>query len=178
MEMEDLFADPAGGFFDTSKFVDNLLFRPKDLQDNATPAGNSLAIRSLQGLNAYSFSSSRQKSIDRAIASIQESAAQYPAAFGNWLLALDFALNPPRQIAVVWEPNSPSDSVNRLIHPIVRQYRPRFVQARSPLPIPEDAPELLIGKHSLDNKPTVYVCQDFVCQLPVTDPDALLRQLE
>jgi hypothetical protein len=37
---------------------------------------------------------------------------------------------------------------------------------------------LLEGRDQLDGKPTAYVCQNYACQLPVTEPDALAQQLE
>jgi hypothetical protein len=37
---------------------------------------------------------------------------------------------------------------------------------------------LLAGRGAVDGKPTAYVCRRYVCQLPVTDPDALARQLD
>src|SRR6185503_19355694 len=52
-EMIDLFDDPAGGFFDTSKDEKALLLRPKDVQDNATPSGNALACEALLKLAAF-----------------------------------------------------------------------------------------------------------------------------
>jgi len=49
-EMIELFEDPEGGFYDTSKDGEQLLLRPKDIQDNATPSGNAMAFEAL--LNA------------------------------------------------------------------------------------------------------------------------------
>lgn len=41
-----------------------------------------------------------------------------------------------------------------------------------------DAIPLLAGRVQLDGKPTAYVCENFACQLPVTEPEALARQLD
>ena len=52
-EMIAHFSDPEFGFYDTRDDHEPLLFRPKDLQDNATPCGNSLAVQALLQLAAY-----------------------------------------------------------------------------------------------------------------------------
>ena len=46
------FADPAGGFFDTAADAEQLVTRPKDLQDNALPSGNAMAVTVLLKLAA------------------------------------------------------------------------------------------------------------------------------
>ena len=47
------FRDPQGGFFDTRDEHSDLITRPKDIQDNATPSGNALAATALLELAAY-----------------------------------------------------------------------------------------------------------------------------
>ena len=41
----------------------------------------------------------------------------------------------------------------------------------------QDLP-LLEDKEMLAGMPTAYVCQNYACQLPVTEPDALAAQLD
>ncbi|MHB0967443.1 MAG: thioredoxin domain-containing protein [Bellilinea sp.] len=176
-EMLEKFQDPSGGFFDASTLAGALLYRPKDLQDNATPSGNSLATRSLLLLAALSGEELYQQTAENSLKAIQETLAQYPTAFGSWLQALDLVLNPYRQVAIVWDSEAPAAKISALTTVVEKTYRPRCVYARSPLPIASDQPELLQNRPAVNNSPTAYVCQDFVCQLPVTDPEALHRQL-
>ena len=171
------FEDPSGGLFDTSATAIDLIYRPKDLQDNATPSGNSLAIRSLLILSALTGESVYQELAENALKSIQETLSQYPTAFGSWLLALDHALNPYYQLAIVWEDNAQDEALDALSKIPQKTYKPRLIFARSMLPLPPDSPALLSDRPALNNQPTAYYCQDFVCQLPVTDPEALRAQL-
>ena len=177
-EMLEKFQDSSGGFYDTSALAGDLVFRPKDLQDNATPSGNSLATRSLMLLAALSGEEVYQKAAEDSLKAIQETLAQYPTAFGSWLLAFDLALNPYRQVAIVWDAEAPADQIAALTTIAQKKYRPRLVLACASLPVPTKSPELLRDRATLNNAPTAYVCQHFVCQLPVTDPEALRRQLE
>ena len=176
-EMLEKFQDPAGGFFDASALAGDPVYRPKDLQDNATPSGNSLATRSLLLLAALSGEELYQQTAENSLKAVQETLAQYPTAFGSWLQALDLALNPYRQVAIVWNAEAPAEKISALTAVAQKAYRPRCVYARSPLPLTSDYPELLQNRPALNKAPTAYVCQHFVCQLPVTDPEDLRRQL-
>ena len=176
-EMLEKFQDPSGGLFDASTLAGDLLYRPKDLQDNATPSGNSLATRSLLLLAAFSGEELYQQTAENSLKAIQETLAQYPTAFGSWLQALDLLLNPYRQVAIVWDAESPAEKISALTAVAQRTYRPRWVYARSSLPLTGDLPELLQDRIALNHAPTAYVCQHFVCQLPVTDPEDLQRQV-
>lgn len=176
-EMLEKFQDPSGGFFDTSALAGDLVYRPKDLQDNATPSGNSLATRSLLLLAAFSGEELYQQTAETSLKAVQETLAQYPTAFGAWLQALDLVLNPYRQVAIVWDSDASAEKISALTAVAERTYRPRCAYARSPLPVTRDDPELLQNRPAVNNAPTAYVCQHFVCQLPVTDPEALRHQL-
>src|SRR4029077_6895354 len=83
----DQFADPAGGFFDTADDHEELVTRPKDPQDNATPAGGSMATRVLLRLAALTGEGSDRTAAEAAIATVTTYLARYPTGFANWLSA-------------------------------------------------------------------------------------------
>lgn len=85
-EMLEYFIDPAGGFFDTARDAETLLTRPKDLQDNATPSGNALAVEALLRLAALTEKSEWSQIAEKALGLVTEMAARYPTVFGRWLL--------------------------------------------------------------------------------------------
>jgi hypothetical protein len=180
-EMVARFDDPAGGFFDTP--VDSegcprptsLPYRPKDLQDSATPCGNSLACDGLLRLAAFTDRADFRQKAEGMLRLIAESAVRYPTAFGRWLQAADFAMESVKQVAVVGEL---AETITRsLLAESRRGYRPRMVAAASGFPIPENAPLLLRDRPLIDGKPTAYVCEGFVCRLPVTTVEALRELL-
>jgi hypothetical protein len=57
-------------------------------------------------------------------------------------------------------------------------YRADAQAAISSYPPPQDAPALLQGRPLINDQPTAYVCQNFVCQRPVQTSEELLIQLE
>ncbi len=170
--MCDQFYDPAGGFFDTSADHEELVNRPRDFMDNATPAGNSVAVdvllrlARLTGVQEYE---EKAAGTMRLLAVFME---QHPTAFGHMLQALDFYLQPGHEIALVGEP---ADDLLRVIR---RPYLPHKVVAlKRPGDSSEERIAVLEDREQIDGLPTAYVCQNFACQLPVTEPEALARQL-
>ena len=86
-----------------------------------------------------------------------------PSAFGWTLCALDLHFSPPRELAIVAEP---ADEVARAA---LAPWQPNAVIAFGPA----DGVPLLEGKGRVDGKPTVYVCENFACRAPITEPEAL-----
>jgi uncharacterized protein YyaL (SSP411 family) len=95
------FLNPQGGFFDTRDDHEALIIRPVDFQDNATPSGNSLAAISLILLSALSGNQDWVDLSQQMLASMQEIVVQHPTAFANWLIALDLAAGPLREVAII-----------------------------------------------------------------------------
>jgi hypothetical protein len=173
--MQTHFSDPSGGFFDTRDDQEQLLARPKELQDNATPSGNSLACFALLKFAAYSGASDLREKSEQVLGSIQKVAARYPTAFGFWLSAMDFAIGPVKQVAII---GNQQDLLNAAMQKVVfERYRPRVVLASSNGPAGADAPELLRDRPLRNNHPTAYVCEGFVCRMPVNTPEELEEQL-
>jgi uncharacterized protein YyaL (SSP411 family) len=110
------------------------------------------------------------------IASLLPACARYPTAFSQWLCAADLALHTAFEVAILGDLSS--QPAQALTDALWSQYRPNLVAAISPAVELPHAPPLLLGRTLLDGQPTAYVCQDFVCRLPVTNPEDLLKQLE
>lgn len=169
------FSDSSGGFFDTSDDHEALLYRPKDLQDSATPSGNALALTLLLKLAAYEGRSDWHHLAEEMLTANLGMILRYPSAFAQWLCAADFALGPTHEVAIVGAPNDPA--TQNLLQPLWQDYHPRMVLAASTYPPPPGSPALLNDRPLVNGKPAAYVCQDFVCQLPVNEPEAMLEQL-
>ena len=174
-EMIERFRDPKGGFFDTPADGETLVIRPKDLQDNAVPSGNSMACEALLRLAAFTDKGSYRDLAEGALKTVSEAVVRYPTAFANWLSAADFALGNVRQVAVLGDAGE--ENFLALMNVIRSEYRPNIVVAASSYPPAQDAPPLLNERPLVDGQPTAYVCEGFVCRQPVTNADALQNQL-
>src|SRR5207247_10245823 len=97
----DRFGDIAGGFFDTAIDHEQLVTRPKDVQDNATPSGSSMATLVLLRLAAFTGESRYRETAERALATTTPFTVRYPNAFALRLEASDVALAAVAVVAVV-----------------------------------------------------------------------------
>ena len=170
----DHFVDPAGGYFDTADDHERLVTRPKDVQDNAIPSGGAMATFVLLRLHALTGEGRYRAAAESAIRSVAPLAGRYPTAFALWLTAIDFALAEPAEVAIVGDP---ADATTRELLAVVNAgYRPAQVVAVSADPTRSAIP-LLSDRTMVGGRPTAYVCRNFACQMPVTDPAALREQL-
>ncbi|HEX9373606.1 MAG TPA: thioredoxin domain-containing protein, partial [Roseiflexaceae bacterium] len=169
--------DAIGGFYDTAAGHEALVVRPRDTGDNATPAGNSAAADVLLRLAAIFDDATYRARAETVLGGMASLMARYPTGFGRYLAAAEFALAAPKEIALVGEPNAPDTLALR--EAIFRPFLPnKVVLLRRP---DEDPPAiaspLLEGRAQIDGRATAYVCEHYVCQLPVADPAALAEQL-
>jgi uncharacterized protein YyaL (SSP411 family) len=167
------FADPSGGFFDTADDHERLVARPKDPQDNATPSGGAMATLVLLRLAALTGEGGPRSVAERAIRQVTGFVGRYPGGFAHWLTAIDFALAPVVEVAVVGA--AADEETQRVLEPVFRGFRPHQVVAVGE-PAASRIP-LLEGRFALNGRPTAFVCRDFACRQPVHEPEALAALL-
>jgi uncharacterized protein len=175
--MIDRFADPErGGFFETSRDHEQLVARRKDLEDNPIPAGNSSAAYGLLRLAALTGEHAYARRAEEVFRLLGRVAPQHPQAFAHLLQAIDFHLAPVREVALVGEDLEPLDRAVRA------RFRPHLVLAGSPTRDAarkaDGAPPLLRGREPVDGHAAAYVCENFSCRRPVTDPEELAAALD
>ena len=173
-----LFADEQnGGFFDTGSDHEALISRPKDIMDNATPAGNSVAADVLLRLAAFTGEEAYRRRADDYLRPIADIMVQHPQAFGHILGALDFAISKSKEIALIGDPQQ-SDT-RALLEVINTRYLPNSVLACASLEDSESIQSipLLADRPMKDHKATAYICQNFACLSPVNTPEELDRLL-
>jgi uncharacterized protein YyaL (SSP411 family) len=168
------FADPAGGFFDTADDHETLVARPKDPQDNATPAGGSMATRVLLRLAALTGESRDATAAARAPTTVSSFLGRYPTGFANWLSAAQLAVGGVVELAIAGDPED--DATRELLAVARAGGRADLVVAAAADPAASAIP-LLADRIAIEGRPTAYVCRGFACRLPVTAAEALAAQL-
>jgi uncharacterized protein YyaL (SSP411 family) len=155
----ELFGDSErGGFFLTPADGEQLVARQKAFDDNPTPSGSSmLAFVLLRLARIWGDDELEQQAVG-ALRLVRDLLPRAPAAFGWALCALDLQLSPPRELAIVGDPQA------EVARAALRGFDPNAVVAFGPA---DDVP-LLEGKTLVDGKPALYVCERFACQAPVT----------
>jgi len=166
----------AGGFFRTAEDGEALLAREKPSSDGAEPSGNSVAVMNLLRLSELTGDERYRQRAERALAAFGDVLGRAPTGLAEMLLALDFALDTPKEIVIV------TAGGRAAAEPLLRAVRGTFVPNRV-LVVPSDAGRiadlvpLVEGKVAQGGRPTAYVCERRRCELPTTDPTVLAEQL-
>ena len=166
--------DTTGMFFDTASDAEQLITRPRDFSDNATPSGTSLAIELLLHLGDLTADDEMRRNAISPLESSATAIAKYPSAFGHLLGAADMAVHGAVEVAIVGDPLGIGFSL--LEREVAAHYVPSLVLAGGGPA--RDTVALLAGKTERQGMVTAYVCHASVCDEPVTDVAALAEQLE
>jgi len=166
--------DDTGAFFDTASDHEELLTRPRDVTDNATPSGTSLAIELLLRLGDLLGEPDMVRRANRVLETLVEPMARYPMAFGHALTAADIAVYGAVEVAIAGEPGSPE--FQRLSSVVAKTYVPSLVMAGGS-PATAAGIALLADRGTRAGRATAYVCRGYVCDEPTTDATVLWEQL-
>jgi uncharacterized protein len=172
------FVDPErGGFFQTATDDEPLVVRPKDLQDNAMPSGNSAAAELFLRLSLLGGDSELERAATSALLLVRDAMDRAPSGFGHALCALDLSVGPSREVAIVGDPGD--EATRALVDEVVaKRYLPNVVLAvGAPADRRAERVPLLRARPAVDGRATAYVCEGFACRLPVTRPEDLASQL-
>jgi len=152
-----------GGFFSTPERGENLVLRLKDDYDGAEPSGNSAMALALLRLARMTGRQDFRAAAERTLKAFGSRLKSAGAALPLMLVALAFALAPPREIVLA----GPRDEA--FLAAIRRHFMPNSVVLAA-----NDVPRPMPAK---DGQATAYVCQNYACQLPLTDAESLERLL-
>jgi len=170
------FSTTEGGFFDVSDDHEALVVRPRSVQDNAVPCGNNMMAKQLIRLYAYTGEAKYQDSAVRALQLLTNALGQYPHGFGEALNSVDMLVRGIDEIAIIGDPKA--EATKSLLAEIHAQYRPNMVLALSPVAVEDEhLVPLLRGRGLKGDMPTVYVCREMTCKLPVNTVDELQKVL-
>ena len=172
--IEHFWDGQARSFFDTAKDAEELITRPRDVTDNATPSGTSLAVELLLHLSELQQDSEFRRRAVFTLESLAEPMTRFPTAFGHLLGCTDMEINGAIEVAIVG--NTSSAAFKALESAVAAEYVPSLVLAGGEAGRVSQI-KLLEGRPLVDGHPTAYVCRSYSCDRPVTEPDALSEQL-
>jgi uncharacterized protein YyaL (SSP411 family) len=164
------FADgERGGFFSTADDHESLIARRKEIGDHPIPSGNSAAAFGLLRLAALTGERAYEQAAEGVLRLFSDPAGKHPEAFAHLLRAIDFQLSPTKEVALIGE------DLNELAAVVRGEFRPHLVLAGGPEG--SATPPLLQDRGQVNGKPAAYVCENFTCRTPITDPKALQQAL-
>jgi uncharacterized protein len=178
------FETGTGGFFDTADDSEQLIYRPSDAADGPSPSGTFAVAGSLLSYAALTGSAAHRDAAIAALSDVPVLAARYPRAVGWGLAVAEAALSGPVEIAVVGPPSAGRDE---LLKTAMLAAPPGAViafgdgagdgQRQSAGQAAGWEVPLLAGRTAVGGRAAAYVCRDFACRAPVTEPDELRAAL-
>jgi uncharacterized protein len=170
------FDDGHGAFFTTARDHETLFARPREGQDGALPNANAVFARALARLARHYDRDDFARRARAALAAYGTLIEQAPRAFATSLDVLDFLESTPLELALVGRRGAPDREA--LDRAVAERYLPNRVCAH----IDPDQPEatdlpLLRGKTLVRGGAALYVCRNYACAAPVTDPGAAAAAL-
>lgn len=161
-----------GAWYDTAADAEPLITRPRDVFDNATPAGASLALECMLRHAELNGDETERSAAVRQLESLAEPMSRYASGFGHVLGVTDLALFGAVAVALVGDSYA-TEPFGRVLSD---RYLPTLVVAAAPEGA--DPVRLLADRPMLDGTATAYVCRGFTCQLPTGDTAELASQLD
>ena len=176
--MHTTFASDSPFYYDTGKNVPHLILQPSNLQENVAPSGNALACHAHWLLYQFESVSSHLGRLTAMLKNLGDWITAHPHRFGYWLQLANLSTHAAQQIVLV----SPDDMMQ--LSPFIRQihqtYNPfRVVAAKTIQNSPDNGiPNICKQRSFIEGKPTAYICENFTCQLPVTDISAFKNVIQ
>ncbi|MDX3260222.1 thioredoxin domain-containing protein [Streptomyces sp. MI02-2A] len=168
------FTDDSGALYDTAADAEKLIRRPQDPTDNATPSGWTAAAGALLSYAAQTGSEPHRTAAERALGVVKALGPRVPRFVGWGLAVAEAFLDGPREVAVVGP--ALDDPATRALHrTALLGTAPGAVVAVGTAGSGELP--LLADRIPVDDEPTAYVCRNFTCDAPTTDPERLRNAL-
>ena len=166
----ELFAGENGTFFDTAGDAEQLIRRPQEWTDNATPCGQSLFAGAQLTAAALSGEPAHRACAEQLLRAAQQYLTKAPRFAGWWLAIAEAWLDGPREVAVV----GPANLARTQLLDAARSW-PAAGKVVAFADTEDDRVGLLRDRHTVVAR--AWVCREFRCELPTEEPEVLRAQL-
>jgi len=164
-----------GGFYTTGKTHEALIIRAREGADGATPSGNAVAVSALARLSFHYDRHDLREAAVGGIRAFGRQMARYPRAFAKTLSVVDLLAEGPIELALVGAPNASGlEALQRAVREV---FLPHRVMASGDGTGTSSSHLLLAGKGLVEGKAALYICRNFSCQRPLTDPREVTEAL-
>jgi len=164
-----------GGFFTTAREHETLILRGREGADGATPSGNAVAAALLARLSFHLDRRDFREAAIEAIRAYGRQMTRYPRAFAKSLALVDFLTEGPVELALIGRSDDPGFSA--ILQAMREVYLPNRIIAATNIVDGSSAHPLLAGKKTVNGHAALYLCRNFSCQQPLTDPLAVAEAL-
>jgi len=169
------FDEKAGGYFSTSGKDKSVVLRMKDDNDSAEPAASSIAALNLLRLAQFRDDKKLDERARKTIDAFAPTLSHFASAMPQMLVAVDYSLSKPSQIIIAGKIDN--DATKALLAEVRRHFLPKKIlilaDGGEGQKFFSEKNEAIPAMSPIDGKSAAYVCENFTCKAPVTDPKAL-----
>lgn len=159
-----------GGLYLYGSDSEQLIARPKDVYDGATPSGNSVATLNFLRLSRLTGDPELEDKVYEQLNTFAGIIENYPMGYTYMLMSLLFIKSKASEIVIVGEKTD--GGVQRLVNTVNRSFLPYSVLVLKDIKADGDISKYVTyieGYEMVKNQATVYVCENFACSTPITD---------
>jgi uncharacterized protein len=171
--IEQFWDAEAQAFFFTGQDHETLITRPKEVQDGATPAGQSIAVTALIRLARLTGKTHYEDIAVAALSQLEPVLRVIPTGMSQMLIGLEMALAPSEEVVLV--PGSDSDEYEEALALLGGTFSPHRVIAG---PSPDGKLTPLLQGRSPSGELTLYVCRAHACDAPIVGAQAVLKEIK
>ncbi len=177
---DELFGDRKnGGYFSTTGKDSDVLLPMKEADDTAEPSPNSISTLNLLRIGYMFDQSQAREAAEKAMQAFAKQIETVPTSMPQMLVALSWSRSKPKQVVIAGRADDPATQV--MVREVHRHFVPHEIlilaDAGDGQHFFSDRVDFMKSVNKIDNKPTAYVCENFVCQLPTTDLKTLANLL-
>jgi len=177
--LNDFWDDDKGGFFLTAKGGVELPAHPKEVYDGAIPSANSVSLFNLVFLSRLTGDTRWERKAHDLAKALVGTVRTHSSAYTQFLIGLDFALSPGREVVIAGDPDSP-EAIE-----MISVLNARFLPDTAVIFKSKDWEEELTQfagftevMQPIKGKATAYVCTNFSCRRPTTDARILAAWMD
>ncbi|UGV41470.1 thioredoxin domain-containing protein [Methanococcoides orientis] len=178
--LDNYWDEDNGGFYQTARTSESLLFRKKEVYDGAIPSGNSIAFSNLIRLGRMTGNTELEKKAYEIMKAFSGTISAIPIGYTQFLSGVNFILGPSSEVVIAGDLNS--EDTKLMLSQLHKEYLPNKVVMVKP-PGTEGNAITRIAEYTenivmKDGKATAYVCRDLSCKEPTTDPEKMMQLIK
>ena len=168
----------SGGLFLYGSDSEQLIIRPKELYDGATPSGNSVAALNFIRLARMTGQHELEEKAQNMFSIFGKQVQRMARGYAFFLTAMLFSISKSKDVVLVADSDH-ADTEN-MLNVIREDFRPftmtlfcsdKFESIKELVPFIENY-------KTIDGKPTAYICENFACRAPIIDLKEFRKTLQ
>lgn len=176
---EHFWDEEAGGFYFYADDSEDLIVRSKELYDGAIPSGNSVAALDLLRLGRITGETSLERDASRTIGIFSQDVGRMASSYTQMMAALDFAVGPSFEVVIAGK--TEAEDTELMLEALRGVYVPNKVVIFRPIELDKPPITNIAGytdaQTAMDGKATAYVCRNYACKAPTTNPAEMVKLL-